>query len=442
MAIIERTFEIKREEGQNPYIGIMSFQHFRGEKLYSDIVVRPEANRTETERVECYPPSADAAENGRAEGYYPDNTVAYIRVLWKEFEPERGVYNYAFIEDILKQAKEHKQKLLFRLMAHSTREEDDVPEWLKSLIPCPARPKGERIKESPTDPLFLELFLAAVKALGARVDSDPAFYGIDISLPGAWGEGCFLDRYPAGTLERIVDVYIDTFKNTQLFAQASRPELIRYAETKGVHLGWRGDGLGEPEHTFEVYPQKIEKISDVWMHAPVSFESYWWLGEWKRQGWDIRKIADVTLGWHISSLNPKSLPIPNEWQADVEYWLSKMGYHFTFDKITLDNEADAELDLSLEISNIGVAPIYVRHPFKLRLVGAGGEYVIPTELDIKTLFPGKHTVTLKEKLPEKITSGRYTLEAGICDDDIGMIYFATDAERDGNYYKLAEITVK
>ena len=60
-------FNYSHEEGQNPYIGFMSFQHFRGEKMYSDIVVREEANRTETERVECYPPSPDAEENGRNE---------------------------------------------------------------------------------------------------------------------------------------------------------------------------------------------------------------------------------------------------------------------------------------------------------------------------------------------------------------------------------------
>ena len=45
-------FSYKPEEGQNPYIGIMSFQHFRGERMYSDIVVKEEANRTETEREE------------------------------------------------------------------------------------------------------------------------------------------------------------------------------------------------------------------------------------------------------------------------------------------------------------------------------------------------------------------------------------------------------
>ena len=96
-----RHFNFKPEEGQNPYIGFMSFQHFRGEKLYSDSIVKPENNYTETEPFECYPVPEDVEENGREEGYYPDASVVYIRILWKEFEPEQGKYNYKLIEDII-----------------------------------------------------------------------------------------------------------------------------------------------------------------------------------------------------------------------------------------------------------------------------------------------------------------------------------------------------
>ncbi len=131
-------FSSAPEAGQNPYMGIMSFQHFRGEKMYSDIVVLPENKLTETERVEVYPPSPDAEEKGREQGYYPDTSIAYIRILWKEFEPRQGEYNYAFVDRIIEEARAHNQSLIFRLMPHSTRAEDDVPDWLKELIPCPA----------------------------------------------------------------------------------------------------------------------------------------------------------------------------------------------------------------------------------------------------------------------------------------------------------------
>ena len=194
-------FTYKREEKQNPNVGFMSFQHFEGEEIYSDCVVRPENKMCETEHYECYPVPKYVEQNGRSEGYYPDTTVAYIRVLWKEWEPERGKYNYKFIEDIINKAKEHNQTLIFRLMPHSTRACDDVPGWLKKLIECPERPDGMRVKDSPTDPLFIELFGEAIKKLGERFDSNPTFDTMDISLPGHGERGITLNFILKKTLK-------------------------------------------------------------------------------------------------------------------------------------------------------------------------------------------------------------------------------------------------
>ena len=35
------TYQYKREKKQNPYIGFTSFQHFRNDELYSDLIVNP-----------------------------------------------------------------------------------------------------------------------------------------------------------------------------------------------------------------------------------------------------------------------------------------------------------------------------------------------------------------------------------------------------------------
>ena len=68
---------------------------------------------TETEDLECFPIPKWVEENGREQGYYPDTTIAYIRLLWKEFEPERKQYNFKLIEDILDTAKAIIRPLLF-----------------------------------------------------------------------------------------------------------------------------------------------------------------------------------------------------------------------------------------------------------------------------------------------------------------------------------------
>ena len=435
-------FQYKPEEGLNPYIGFTSFQHFNGEKLYSDSIVRPENNFTETEPFECYPVPSDVEENGREQGFYPDSSVAYIRVLWKEFEPERGVYNYKFIEDIINEAKAHNQTLVFRLLPHSTRARDDVPDWLKKLIPCPKRPDGERVKDSPTDPLFLKLFCQAVRKIGERFDDNPIFDSIDISLPGSWGEGHNLHLYSQDALNEIVDTYLDVFKKTQLVTQMARDELIHYAN-KTTYVGWRGDGLGNPKHIFELYPPRIAKISENWKKAPVSFEAYWWLGEWKRQGWDIDNIIEKTLEWHISSFNGKSLPIPYEWKDKVDYWISKMGYHFALDYFKYPQIACVAdtLEFEMGIENLGVAPIYKNIPFKIRLFNDKNSFEFDTEVNIKKWLPGKHTESFRIELPESISTGEYDIEIGMYNDFVSAIYLCTDAVRNGSFYKVGKIIV-
>ena len=439
-----RTFGVQPEAGQNAFAGLMSFQHFQGEKLYSDIVVLPENGMTETERVECYPVSADAEENGRQQGWYPDSTVVYIRILWKEYEPEQGVYNDAFIEDILSKARSHGQTLIFRLMAHSTRACDDVPEWLKTLIPCPERPDGKRVKDSPTDPLFMELFLKAIEHLGNRFDSEPVLEAVDISLPGALGEGHRLDRYPENTLQRIMDTYIRVFPNTQLMTQLEKPDLLNYAwNTAGVRVGWRGDGLGNPKKIQETYPNAIGRIQDAWKNAPVSFESYWWACEWQRQGWDLDDIIEKTLSWHLSSINLKSMPIPYEWKEKVENWISRMGYHFAIQSFGCPHEAAAgdTAQMQLTVENTGVAPIYHRLPLCLRLKNGGQEYVFQTDADITRWMPGKAEEQLSITLPDNLPAGVYDVEIGIDSTPYPMIYFATDAPRDGAYYCVGQMTI-
>ena len=161
-----------------------------------------------------------------------------------------------------------------------------MPEWLKKLIPCPERPAGKRVKDSPTDPRFLILFGEAIRKLGERFDRDPVFYAMDICLPGAWGEGYRLENYPDDDLKRFVDVFAESFPHTRLTAQIGLPWLVN-GLNRLRPVGWRGDGCGEPHHILERYPALIAQLTpDLWKRAPVSFESYWWLGEWKRQGWD------------------------------------------------------------------------------------------------------------------------------------------------------------
>ncbi len=434
---MKKVFSYKREKKQNPYIGFTSFQHFRNDELYSDLIVRPENNLTETEHVECYPVPDYVEERGREQGYYPDCSVVYIRILWKEFEPFENEYNYAFIESILQKARENDQTVMFRLMQHSTRESDDVPDWIKDKMECPKRPEGQRIKDSPSDPKFLEYFGRAVRAFGERFDGDPTLVFMDISLPGAWGEGSHVHLFTEEQLKNLVDIYTDVFKQTLLIGQACTPWLIHYSNEK-VPIGWRADCIGKPNLTYEMMPPHVEKMGDMWKRGHVSLESYWWFCEWDRKGWDIDKIIETVLSWHISTFNAKSLPIPQKWQEKVDEWVAKMGYHFVICDVETEplfyKGKDTVVHLTIE--NIGVAPIYKSLPLYIRLKNRSIERVFNTDVDIRRWIEGKYEEKITLTVPEDLPEGKYEFQIGIGGCGEPSVVFATDAPQDGDYSVL------
>ncbi len=436
-----KKYSYQKEIYQNPYTGFTSFQHFGNGKLYSDLIVRPENNMTETEHIECYPIPEYVEENGREQGYYPQCSMCYIRVLWKEFEPQQGCFNYDFIENILNTAKEHNQSVMFRLIPHSTRETDDVPDWLKEIIDCPKRPDGMRVKASPSDPRFLKYFGNAISHLGERFDSNPTLKFIDTAIAGAWGEGSRI--FSEEQQMEIADIYTRVFKNTMLIGQCSHTYLMQHL-LKTTAVGWRADGVGEACQTKEGLPKYVALIPEVWKKGHVTFESYWWLGEWQRKGWNIDEIIEATLNWHISSFNAKSLPIPFEWKDKIDNWVSKMGYHFVIDEIRHQDTAKPgeKLEIELQIDNVGVAPAYFEIPLYVKLKSPCFEYQFKTDVNITRWIAGKYTESISLDLPENLSSGEYSIQLALGGEDYPAAYFATNAEFDGRYYTLSKLFIE
>ena len=94
-----RKFTRTNEILNNPYIGFTSFQHFRGEPLFSD------TTPAEGWIKERYPVYNWVEQNGREQGYHPDTELAYIRMLWRDIEPCEGVYDFSVTDDVFKKAK-------------------------------------------------------------------------------------------------------------------------------------------------------------------------------------------------------------------------------------------------------------------------------------------------------------------------------------------------
>ena len=439
--MVKKVFNEKEGVIYNPYIGFTSFNHFRNDPLYSDSIVGDQALAgCETEPFECYPVPEGVEERGREQGFHPDETVAYIRILWKHFEPKQGEYDYAFIQDILDKAKAKGQTVMFRLMPHSTCARDDVPDWLRELMPCPERPEGMRVKDSPSDPRYLKLFGQAVERLGERFDKDPTLDCVDVSIGGAWGEGSQL--FAEEDMKALMDIYVRVFPNTKLLGQFVNLTMLNHIGSKRK-IGWRADAIGSPKHMNEIYPKAFPLVpSELWKTSPVSFESYWWISEWVRKGWDIDALIEMTLSWHVSTFNTKYLPIPLEIKDKIEYWLTKMGYRFVINEVEYPEvlQAGKSFQLALKMQNKGVAPIYNKLPLKLRLKGEKiQEY--RTDVDITKWLPGDFNEKIYLNLTDNMPKGEYELQIAIGGGAEPSVAFANEMGTDETWFILGKVCV-
>ena len=438
---MKKYFKEKQGVISNPYIGFTSFNHFRDDPLYSDSIVGDKALcGCETEPFERYPVPEGVEEKGREQGFHPDETVAYIRILWKHFEPKQGEYDYAFIQDILDKAKAKGQTVMFRLMPHSTCARDDVPDWLKELMPCPKRPDGMRVKDSPSDPRYLKLFGQAVQKLGERFDKDETLDCVDVSIGGAWGEGS--QDFAEEDMKALMDIYVRVFPNTKLLGQFVNLTMLNHIGAQRK-IGWRADAIGSRKHMNEIYPKAFPLVpADLWKTSPVSFESYWWISEWVRKGWDIDELIEMTLQWHMSTFNTKYLPIPYEIKDKIDYWLTKMGYRFVVREVEYPENAKAgeNAEISLTIENKGVAPIYNKLPLKLRIKGVKTEEYI-TDIDITKWLPGEYTETVCLDIPNDIRGGEYELQIAIGGENKPSVAFANEMETDDTWFVLGNLNI-
>jgi len=93
------------------------------------------------------------------------------------------------------------------------------------------------------------------------------------------------------------------------------------------------------------------------------------------------------------------------------------------------------------VENTGVAPIYHRLPLCVRFTGGEQTYGFETSVDITRWMPGAAEEAWQITLPEDLPAGTYNIEIGIETKDYPMVYFATDAPRNGGYYQMGEIKI-
>ncbi len=421
----------------NPHKGFTTFQRCRGDILNENWT-------KETGWKMEHIPNQDTIKGGKIGDGYPDTSIAYYRIPWRKIEKEKGKYDFSFLDMILERADKAGQKVMLRFPPHAARAgELEMPEWIIEELGLPER-QG-RDKRSPDHPLFFETYSNFIRAVGEHIDDDKRVSAVDMSLISAWGEGDQIHSVKESDWKMLVDAYMQSFKKTPISAQFNHIPSIEYANSYRP-VGLRLDCLGDMEiiHMADLYPRIFARKGDLWKKAPIAIEVGWIMRYWLEKGWDIDFIIEQSLLWHISTFNEKSARIPKSLMPKVENWIKRMGYRFALRIIDYPETALAgdTLQFSICMQNLGVAPIYHKYPFVIRLKDENGEILdFETDVDITRWMPGDFLIEPKIKLPENIKKGTYELQLGITDGET-VVRMANPTKHDNGFDIVGEITIE
>jgi hypothetical protein len=167
------------------------------------------------------------------EAYHPDKPDEYsaalsspymkgiqMRYRWRELEPEKGKYNFTTIDNNLTEVKAKGKRLLIYLLDQDYWGNNSVPDY---MINDPAYSGGQVFKGNRCNPKFweqpvMDRYIALVKALGAKYDSDPNFEGISTNERDIGAkDDSYSDRKYIDQIKRAQAAMVEAFPNSLVF---------------------------------------------------------------------------------------------------------------------------------------------------------------------------------------------------------------------------------
>jgi hypothetical protein len=139
---------------------------------------------------------------------------------------------------------------------------------------------------------------------------------------------------------------------------------------------------------------------------------------WYAHGFDLDFILEQALKYHATYFMPKSTPLPEPWIEKLSRFCRRLGYRYVFRQATIDRRVAPRGIFLFQawIENVGVAPIYRRYDFALRLRQGNEEHVVVFDgVDIRTWLPGDVCLEKRIELPKAFGAGYVEISAGLLD---------------------------
>ncbi|MFB3893794.1 MAG: DUF4832 domain-containing protein [Phycisphaerae bacterium] len=414
----------------NPHKGCCTFQHFNGDPLFAG-ERWSEEGPLEFPNLARSPQAGDMPASVRVtEGYLP-TTVAYCRWFWSVLEPKEGQYDFSMIDKSLATCAQRGQTLAVRLMAFGSRTQPPVPAWYSARYPMekPTVGHGESLHPVHNSDEYLAKWGGLILEAGRRYDKHPLIESIDVAFIGPWGEGagtCSVSR-----CREFAALWKEAWPTTPRLALIGGDQM---REGVATGSGWRCDCFGDlsakgsedvPKHLsfnhhFDAYPSQVYKsgAKDAWQRGPVHFETCGVPMSWYRLGFNLDFIIQQGLKFHGTYFMPKSTRLPEAWMGRLAEFCRNLGYRFVLRYAIFDLHVPrgGQFRFQAWVENMGVAPIYRRYQFAVRLRQGQRTAVIPLEdEDIRTWLPGDTWLDKRLTLPNEFERGYVEVSAGIID---------------------------
>lgn len=388
---------------------------------------RPSVSRTyEASDDVLYNPLTGFAPEADDPDAVGEHTLVYIEVLWKDIEPEEGVYDFTLLEEKnnLEQWRQEGKHAVLRFMCDKPSEEEhmDIPQWLYektgdgSFYAYDESHKGYSPDYS--NPVFIAAHEKAIEVLGEALGRDTFVSYVELGSLGHWGEWHVnydegIVRIPKEAVrEQYVTPYLTAFPQAKMLMRRPFNTAAKYG------FGLYDDTAGHPESTADWldwienggdYSQAQETdaltpMPDAWQTAPIGGELNSDLTMQYMLTDGLQTTLQLLQASHTTFLGPNCPTGRSERSGEgceegIAAVHNTLGYRLRIaEAVYYPANGEEPPACRLEWANDGIAPMYWDWPVYLYILDAAGQVTgrYPVDLETTSLLPGKTYETLTE----------------------------------------------
>ena len=334
---------------------------------------------------------------------WPESTVGFQYLTWREFEPKQNQFDFAKVEELLNRPGTAGRHFTMRLYCDwkSTSKETECPDWLYKDVGVKRISRNGTSVTDYNDPKYVSEAVQAIQKLAERYDGDPRVHAFQLGVLGFFGEWHTSGLNPKkfyeitdDTKKKILTAYKTSFTKAPL--QGRYPWKEPLLSSGGI--GFHNDYFVPNNKHSDSFDQALDS-GGQWRNGPIGGEVPPRDSEQTKA--DERKLlfntsagTDMIAKGRYSTMDPGSYRIENGQPNYAAYMrLSRaMGYNFQIQNATFADSVSAATTLPVTVlaKNIGVAPFYYPWITQIALLDDQGQPVAQGNADykLKTAMPG------------------------------------------------------